>query len=841
MANPISNFIQSRLVGPQVEKETAQIRGELKRVSDALEVKQFDFSTELNQWTQLKEDDPRELLQHFTSWVYANIHVIASRAADIHFELFQLAADGNDEELKEVHRHESLELLNRVNDHMTKWELHYLTWCYLLSMGEAAWYMVGREKNEFAKPTEIWPLRPDFLKPIAGNLSENKFIDYWEYMVPGKEKIIFKSHEILFFKDPNPRNSYRGFGVLQAALIDSEIDMNATVFNRTFFKNSAQPSAVLQTDTKLTDEQFNRIQAQWKGRFGGVGNAYKTAILESGLKWTPTQMTARDMEMLEQQRWTRDKLMAMFQNTKVILGITEDVNRANAEAGEYVWLKHNIKPKMQRIVDHLNEFFIPIYGDKLFLSFEDPLPESQEQKIAAYTAGHNKWLTTNEIRESEGLDPVAGGDAIYVPIALVPLGEPASITPGSPTVPDDGEQPTEEPAKGYLKLMVQKGPKKSLFKRFAKEVSMIRNRDTNKKALEERIQSEVTNALLKMKTAKPVRVKTTRAGEINKDIQNKRWEMFVKMAEVYEIKLAKTVEAIIARHEEETLNKIRSKYKPKKGVFNPHTRGVQSFLPDDDTYVQITIGALKQILESLALEEGQDTFDFLGITGQYDSGKTMVKLLEKFALLSGKSFVETLQASIKKALVEGVSQGEGIEDLQRRIRGVYEGLSVRTARTIARTETIRAANAATEDAFKQSGIVEAKQWFTALDERVDDECAALEGKIVDIGDNFREIDAGNPVWDNVEYPPIHPNCRCTLSPVLISKSAKVTTKAAPTEKKPEIAPIDIKAIESDLSDQLLPELKRKAREEMEPKIRAEVEEKVRDEWDQAAEELKNES
>ncbi len=95
-----------------------------------------------------------------------------------------------------------------------------------------------------------------------------------------------------------------------------------------------------------------------------------------------------------------------------------------------------------------------------------------------------------------------------------------------------------------------------------------------------------------------------------------------------------------------------------------------------------------------------------------------------------------------------------------------------TAARVARTETIRAANAATEDSFRESKVVTGKQWFTALDERVDDECAALDGKIVDLDDDFIQLEGVPSNYQDVGFPPIHPNCRCTLSPVTISRDSK---------------------------------------------------------------------
>jgi len=46
------------------------------------------------------------------------------------------------------------------------------------------------------------------------------------------------------------------------------------------------------------------------------------------------------------------------------------------------------------------------------------------------------------------------------------------------------------------------------------------------------------------------------------------------------------------------------------------------------------------------------------------------------------------------------------------------------------------ANEASILGWKETGVVEAQQWWTALDERVSDICSSLHGKKIPLGDNF---------------------------------------------------------------------------------------------------------
>jgi len=97
---------------------------------------------------------------------------------------------------------------------------------------------------------------------------------------------------------------------------------------------------------------------------------------------------------------------------------------------------------------------------------------------------------------------------------------------------------------------------------------------------------------------------------------------------------------------------------------------------------------------------------------------------------------------------------------------------------IARSETIRASNAAAKETYRQSGVVKKIIWLTNLDDRTCPWCEDLDGKVIDIEDNF--FDKGdtysvegedgrqsmNLDYSDVGYPPLHSDCRCSVGPLI---------------------------------------------------------------------------
>jgi SPP1 gp7 family putative phage head morphogenesis protein len=125
--------------------------------------------------------------------------------------------------------------------------------------------------------------------------------------------------------------------------------------------------------------------------------------------------------------------------------------------------------------------------------------------------------------------------------------------------------------------------------------------------------------------------------------------------------------------------------------------------------------------------------------------------------------METRQ-NILRAIARGFVEGEGQDDVAKRILDVIPSISRARAAVIARTETHGAANYGSMQAASATGILMDKEWLAAADERTRETHVEADGQIVPMDGAFRVGDA------LMEYPgdPAGPaeeviNCRCTLA------------------------------------------------------------------------------
>jgi SPP1 gp7 family putative phage head morphogenesis protein len=132
------------------------------------------------------------------------------------------------------------------------------------------------------------------------------------------------------------------------------------------------------------------------------------------------------------------------------------------------------------------------------------------------------------------------------------------------------------------------------------------------------------------------------------------------------------------------------------------------------------------------------------------------------------AITESTRDYLRGSVGDAISEGWSNDKLASVISDSY-GFSKDRAMMIARTETSKASNKGAVIGYAASGLVSLKQWLTAEDDLVEEECLenAAAGDIA--------LDADFPSGDDA--PPAHPNCRCVIAPVVTLPGEETTTAA----------------------------------------------------------------
>lgn len=197
--------------------------------------------------------------------------------------------------------------------------------------------------------------------------------------------------------------------------------------------NSTNLGGVLTTDQRLTPEAAKRLAEDWKNRQGGLRNAGSTAVLEQGLKWQPLGMTARDAELIASRVFTVQETARLYRMPMHKIGVVDRGLGASMEQLDQDYMNNVVSSDLGRWEGKLSHTF-DLAADGVFVEFDVAgfLRAALATRYAAYRTGIiGMFLTINEVRRAEGLPDIKGGDKLYQPTNVAPLGfEPAGKETG---------------------------------------------------------------------------------------------------------------------------------------------------------------------------------------------------------------------------------------------------------------------------------------------------------------------------------------------------------------------------------------------------------------------------
>jgi len=173
---------------------------------------------------------------------------------------------------------------------------------------------------------------------------------------------------------------------------------------------------------------------------------------------------------------------------------------------------------------------------------------------------------------------------------------------------------------------------------------------------------------------------------------------------------------------------------------------------------------------------GQTEFGRLGLGISFDVlNPRVIDFVRTYAFRFSFEINSMTNSKLQALLINAFENGHSIDKTEKNIREMFDDMSKYRARRIARTEVKRAQNFGAEEAYIESGVVEAKIWWTSRDERTCPFCLALHGKDIALGMNYYDIgtvltgttrDGKKRTlrlnYEDIKRPPLHVHCRCRI-------------------------------------------------------------------------------
>ena len=203
------------------------------------------------------------------------------------------------------------------------------------------------------------------------------------------------------------------------------------------FSNNLNVGGYIKHPARISETAQKNFIQTFVERAAGLNNAHRPILLQEGMEFIRASDKAKDSQLLEARKWQIGEIARFFRVPLHMLNVDDQTNRSTVEAQAIDFVKYTIRPWARRIEMAIRRDLIVatnIYSAKFNM---DALLRGDSAARADYFAkglgsgGHAPWLTVNEVRAIEGMNPVEGGDEIQAPVnnQIAAPEEPTAMLP----------------------------------------------------------------------------------------------------------------------------------------------------------------------------------------------------------------------------------------------------------------------------------------------------------------------------------------------------------------------------------------------------------------------------
>ncbi len=339
--------------------------------------------------------------EYSSVWVYACVKALSQAVASIPMVFYRDTEHGREKLHPE---HPLVRLFWGVNPLMSRYDFWEATVIHLELTGNCFWALEKQDSEGL--PTELWPLRPDKIRiiPDKEKLIQGYLFDVGGWQGRPHKNVAYTRDEMIHLKYFNPLNERWGLSPLAAARQGLLADFYAVLYNQKFFRQGARPSGILSTQEELDEASFRRLKAEFEQAYAGAERSHRVILMEKGLQWQSVSLPQKDMEFIEQRKFSREEILAVYKVPPIEVGILEYANYANSETQDRIFWTKGVIPRLKKIEEAVNTFLVPRFGGDIFGEFDlsrvESLRENEDLKsqIGERLVRSGLW-TVNEARQ----------------------------------------------------------------------------------------------------------------------------------------------------------------------------------------------------------------------------------------------------------------------------------------------------------------------------------------------------------------------------------------------------------------------------------------------------------
>lgn len=323
-------------------------------------------------------------------------------------------------------------LHDEPNEIMTSFVLRETMSAHVLLWGNAYALIL---RNGGGQPVSLLPIHPrgvSVRKQPNGQLAYTFTLDGKAYSVNQADMLHVPG---LSF------DGFTGMSPIRYAAESIGLALAAEEYGARFFGNGSVPQGIITVPGRLSTQQLTGLRESWAANYGGLNNSNKTAVLFDNAKFERISMPPEEAQFIETRKYQVSDIARWYRVPPHMIGDLERATFSNIEHQALEFVQHTLRPWLVRFEQEINRKLFPSSssgqpsGVYVEFNVDGLLRGDIKARGDYYIRGRQwGWLSANDIRAKENMDPIEGGDTYLTPLNMVDAQRDPSAQEGNANV-----------------------------------------------------------------------------------------------------------------------------------------------------------------------------------------------------------------------------------------------------------------------------------------------------------------------------------------------------------------------------------------------------------------------
>jgi len=368
--------------------------------------------------------------------VYACVRVLSESLASLPLVIYQRRADGGKDKVTD---HWLYRLLaKRPNRFQNPFEWREMLQGHLALRGNAYNQIITNAKGEVV---ELMPLHPDRirLELLPSGEYRYRFTDRF-----GTESVLPRG-EVWHLRGLSS-DGLIGMSPIELARENLGMALAAQDYGARFFANDAKPTGGwIEFPGSFKDSEAKKVFRESYQQAQSGANRGKVLVLENGMKFHEVGVTNKDAQFLELRKFQITDVARLFRVPPHMIGDLDRATFSNIEQQSLEFVMHTMTPWAERWEASIESELL-LEGDDIEVEFDfaNLMRGDAASRASYYQSGiQNGWLTRNEARIAENLNPLEGLDEPLRPLNMVEESTAEDVALDTEQAEDPAQEVTE--------------------------------------------------------------------------------------------------------------------------------------------------------------------------------------------------------------------------------------------------------------------------------------------------------------------------------------------------------------------------------------------------------------